>query len=146
MDWDQHHLKLSSMCAVLARQVSAILLIGHWACCHVLASALSSNALHSHTGMCQVAGYPCQYVDMSVPGQTVPSGHYENFTWCKQCKSAKPPQAHHCRYCRLVPPHSLFTAPSLLKACYLGMCQGSAITATAVVSILCGTFCSSETG
>ncbi|KAL3162952.1 hypothetical protein ABBQ32_009386 [Trebouxia sp. C0010 RCD-2024] len=44
-------------------------------------------------------GYPHQYVDMRVPGQTVSSRQYENFTWCKQCNSAKPPQAHHCRRC-----------------------------------------------
>lgn len=52
---------------------------------------------HPYTGRYLVAGYPHQYVDMRVPGQTVSSRQYENFTWCKQCNSAKPPQAHHCR-------------------------------------------------
>ncbi|KAL3160969.1 hypothetical protein ABBQ38_009360 [Trebouxia sp. C0009 RCD-2024] len=44
-------------------------------------------------------GCPRQYIDIRVPGQIVTSGQYENFTWCKQCNFAKPPQAHHCRRC-----------------------------------------------
>ena len=49
------------------------------------------------------AGRAHQYVSLNTPDQAVSALQYDNFTFCKQCKFAKPPQAHHCRYqCHLI--------------------------------------------